>query len=238
MNQKTKTHESIGFIHAFDINKSFSTGTSKVNILNRVNFSITEGQFVIILGHSGSGKTTLLNLLSGLDKPDKGELFVMDHDITNMPKNELSKWRLINLGIVFQHFNLFPLMNIVDNVSVPLAFKGISQTQRQKRAKSLLKSFGLVNHFDLLPSELSGGEQQKVAIARAIINNPKIIIADEPTGELDSKQSKDILQLLRRLNSQNNTTIIMATNNSDYAHYADRVIHIFDGHVVGNEVKK
>ncbi|MFA6423507.1 MAG: ABC transporter ATP-binding protein [Patescibacteria group bacterium] len=226
------------FIQGFNISKSFNLGKRKIRVLNSNNFAIKEGDFAVILGESGCGKTTLLNILAGLDKITSGELHIMGDDINAIPRKKINSWRADHLGIVFQHFNLIPFMSATENVALPLIFRGISKKTRLSKAKSLLKSVGLSDRVNHVPSELSGGEQQRVAIARALVTSPKIIIADEPTGELDSKNSADVMEFFARINKDLKTTIIMATHNPSYAFHASRIIHLFDGHITSQQVKK
>ena len=219
------------FINLIDVEKSFSVGKRKISVLKKVNCIIKHGDFVVLLGASGSGKTTLLNLIAGLDKPDSGSIIVNDAEVSILKTDELSHWRGKNIGFIFQNYNLMPFMSALDNVALPLIFQRICRKERKKRSAGMLRAVGLKDFIDNACHLLSGGEQQRVTIARALVNNPEILIADEPTGDLDSKNAKDIMEIIYGLYKERKTTIIMATHNTAYTKYADQIINISDGKV-------
>lgn len=199
--------------------------------MESVNLVIDEGDFIVILGASGQGKTTLLNMIGGIDRPTEGTIVIDGENITNLDSDELASWRGANVGIVFQSYNLMPYMTAVDNVMLPLTFKGIGGKFRYKKAIELLNTVGLKSRVNHHANLLSGGEQQRVAIARALINNPKILIADEPTGDLDLANATDVMEIIYALYKERKTTVIMATHNPNYAKYADHVVYVSKGEV-------
>lgn len=225
------------FIEAKNLTKFYEIDRGRIRVLDGDDFIINEGDFVLVLGNSGSGKTTLLNLISGLDKASTGQMIIAGQDLGQISHNNLSKWRVNHVGIVFQNFNLIPFMPALDNVALPLAFCGVKKKVRRQKAGTLLNKFGMGHRVHHMPSQLSGGEQQRVALARALINDPQILVADEPTGELDSDNALCIMGLLKTLNQRFHTTIILASHNQDYKSYATRIIHIKDGRVTAQEVK-
>lgn len=214
-----------------DVEKTYIMGKVKVHVLRGVNLSIEKGEYVAIMGPSGSGKSTLMNQIGALDRPTKGKVFIEGHDISKMSDNELAKIRRENIGFIFQQFNLIPRLTAIENVELPLWYAGIPKIKRIKRAAELLKLVGLGDRMKHRPTELSGGEMQRVCIARALANNPDIIMADEPTGNLDSKSSEDIMEILAKLN-QEGRTIVMVTHEDEYAKRAERTIVIRDGKIV------
>lgn len=218
-------------IQLIDVTKTFRVGKKEFCVINKANLSIKKGDFIVVLGASGSGKTTLLNMLSALDKPTSGEILVDEEDITKLSLNQLSRWRGDNVGIVFQSYNLMSYMSAVDNVMLPMVFKGVRKKQRLSKALSLLKSVGLKERLYHDSNLLSGGEQQRVAIARALVNNPKIIIADEPTGGLDLANATEIMETIYSLYKERDTTIILSTHNPNYAKFADKIIYIQKGEI-------
>ena len=220
------------FIKLTGVCKSFKAGKRLFSVLKNVDLSINQGEFVVILGASGSGKTTLLNLIAGLDKPEKGEIVVDGTDITQLSIDKLSAWRAENIGVIFQSYNLMPYMSALNNVALPLIFQGVNKKTRIKKANAMLQTVGLKCLSQHACQLLSGGEQQRVTIARALINNPKLLIADEPTGDLDSKNAEDILDIIYALYKERETTILMATHNNQYTRFADKVINVIDGKVV------
>lgn len=189
-----------------------------------------EGEFVSIVGTSGSGKSTLLNLVGGLMRPSQGKVYVKGEDLTRMNENNLALFRRRYIGFVFQSFNLITALSAVENVELPLIFANVPYSERETRVVSLLKNLGLEDRLDHKPSELSGGQQQRVSIARAIINNPEIILADEPTGNLDSKTSEEIMEVLYNLNKTGQTFLVV-THDMDVAHYGSRIIYLSDGKI-------
>lgn len=212
-----------------DINKYYKVGKEKFHVLKSLNISIEEGDFVMIMGKSGSGKTTLLNVLGFLDKFDNGSYFFNYENVSNLNENQRSVFRNKYIGFIFQQFNLIETLNIYQNVELPLLYDGkLNKSEREDIVKEKLKQVGLLDKIKSLPLQLSGGQQQRVAIARSLVNNPKIIFADEPTGALDSETSNDIMNLLKDLNNQGKT-IIMVTHDADLIKYATKVIRLKDG---------
>lgn len=214
-----------------NVNKSFKVAKKEQKVIIDANLEVNDGDFVVLLGPSGSGKTTLLHMLAGLDRPSSGSIVVDGENISSFSIDELSQWRLKNIGIVFQSYNLMPFMSAIDNVVLPLIFAGGKKKQRLLKATSLLKTVGLKEKIMQNTNLLSGGEQQRVTIARALINEPKILIADEPTGDLDLANATEVMEILFALYKERKTTIIMSTHNPNYAKYADKVIYIEKGQV-------
>jgi ABC-type lipoprotein export system ATPase subunit len=208
-------------------------GQTVVRALDGVTMRLEQGEFLGLLGTSGSGKSTLLNLIAGLDRPTSGSLKVFDRDLAEMSRLELSRHRRSNVGMIFQSFNLIPTMPAQDNVALAMMFAGVPRAERTRRAAELLHSVGLADRQAHRPSELSGGEQQRVSIARALANNPAILLADEPTGNLDSRTAHEILDLLRLLNERQGKTIVMVTHDSLLAgEYARRTVTLLDGRII------
>lgn len=206
----------------------------EISVLKGVTLDISRGSFVVILGPSGSGKSTLLNMLGCLDLPTKGRVLLQGRDISKMSEDELAQARGKKIGFVFQQFNLLQNLNAVENVALPMIFQGKSETERKKRSESLLASLGLKERALHRPSELSGGEQQRIAIARALANDPEIIVADEPTGNLDSTTGQRIMEILINLHKNENKTIIVVTHDPTIADYSSQVVHIRDGEIATN----
>jgi len=215
----------------------YMEGGASQEVLKHINFKIYEGEFVAIMGHSGSGKSTLMNTLGCLDRPTSGEYYLAGESVATRTDKELAVIRGQKIGFVFQNFNLMMKRTIVDNVSMPLIYQGIRETERRERALQMLKVVGLEGYGDRPPSQISGGMQQRVAIARALINNPKIIFADEPTGNLDSTTSDEIMNLFTDLNKKG-ITIVLVTHEDDVADYAKRMIKIADGQVEYDGLRK
>lgn len=215
------------------LSKHYAMGASLVRALDDVSLSIAEGEFVGLLGTSGSGKSTLLNLVAGLDQATAGELIVFGDDLAKMSSEALSKHRQKNVGIIFQSFNLISTMTAAENVALSMMFAGVPRAERERAASDLLASVGLGGRQTHRPKEMSGGEQQRVAIARALSNKPRLLLADEPTGNLDSRTSAEIMALLKDLNERDGKTIVMVTHDADLAHrYAHRIITMLDGKVL------
>jgi putative ABC transport system ATP-binding protein len=211
--------------------KAYEDVASKFTALDRVNLDIAHGEFVVIVGKSGSGKTTLLNLLTGIDRPTSGEVIVAGTDLGSLSESGLAEWRGRNVGLVFQFFQLLPTLTVVENVQLPMDFaKSVPAAERRSRALELLNRVGIKNQADKLPAMLSGGEQQRAAIARALANNPPILLADEPTGNLDSTNGALVLELFAELNAEGRT-IIMVTHEHDARSFATREVMLVDGRV-------
>jgi putative ABC transport system ATP-binding protein len=216
-----------------DLKKHYQMGASIVRALDGVSLSVAQGEFVALLGTSGSGKSTLLNLIAGLDRPTEGSLQIFDRDLAQMSSDELSLHRRRNVGIIFQSFNLVPTMTARENITLAMMFAGVPRAERDAAARSLLDAVGLGGRQDHRPRELSGGEQQRVAIARALSNTPHLLLADEPTGNLDSHTSREILGILKNLNEREGKTIIIVTHDAPLADtYANRTITLLDGVII------
>jgi len=219
-----------------DVWKIYKLGELELPILKGVSLEIARGAFVVILGPSGSGKSTLLNMVGCLDLPTKGRVFLDGNNISKMSEDELAQIRGRKIGFIFQQFNLLQNLNALENVIIPMIFQGKSEKERQERAKSLLNSLGLGNRIDHRPTELSGGEQQRIAIARSLANNPEIIVADEPTGNLDSSTGKKIMEILIDLHKNEGKTIIVVTHDPNIANYSNQVVYLKDGKIVSNHL--
>ena len=218
-----------------DMCKVYNPGENEVRALDHVNVSINENEFVAIIGHSGSGKSTLMNMLGCLDVPTSGTYLLHDQDVSRMSDDELSDIRNREIGFIFQGFNLIPNLTALENVELPLIYRGVSKKDRMELSKDALMKVGLEKRMNHKPSEMSGGQQQRVAIARALSAKPAIILADEPTGNLDSKTSQEVMGLLKMTSREFDQTVIMITHNEEIAQMADRIIHIEDGHIVGGD---
>ena len=219
------------------LRKVYAVGKERVVALNDVDLAIEKGEFCCIVGQSGSGKSTLLNQLAGLEKPTRGKVFIGKHEISAMNETELAQFRQQHLGFIFQSYNLLPTMTAAENVALPLMFKGIDKKTRLKLARKELKSMGLLGRANHLPTEMSGGQQQRVGIARAFVSNPKVIFADEPTGNLDEKNEALVLDLLQELNRQGRT-IVMVTHNPELGELTDRVIYLHHGKFVKEDINE
>lgn len=222
----------IPVIKTVNLTKTYMLGKIEVDALASVNLEIYSGEFIIFFGASGCGKSTLLSVIAGLQKPTTGKVLIRGEDISNLDKDDLAKYRRSKIGMIFQNFNLINTMNIIENIALPLAFAKIDKKRRMNRAENLLQVVGLNEYKKHTPSELSGGQQQKIAIARSLVTNPWIILADEPTGNLDSKSANEVMRLLISLNRKSKRTIVLITHNPDYLEYADRVFYIKDGRVI------
>ena len=220
------------FIELKNVKKTYVIGEQKFNALDGIDLSISQGEFVVILGPSGAGKSTLLNLLGGMDKATSGSIMIGENDIAKYSDHELTRYRANEVGFIFQFYNIMPTLTVDENVNL---IKDVTNTS--KDSKDVLKSVGLLKHADKFPQELSGGEQQRVSIARAIMKNPKVLLCDEPTGALDSKTGVEVLKLLRQ-QSDSDTTVIVVTHNALIADIADRVIRIKNGKVESNILNK
>lgn len=212
--------------------KLYRVGDEVVRALDGVNLSIYEGEFCTIVGTSGSGKSTLLNMLAGLEKPTKGSIRVADCQLVGLTEEQLVAFRRKNVGFIFQSFHLLGTMNALENVALPLMFRGIPKQQRMQTAERMLNLVKLSRHKRHLPSQMSGGQQQRVGVARALAVNPKIIFADEPTGNLDSHTSREVMELMQQVVSEQKKTLVMVTHDNQLASYADRIFHIRDGRIL------
>ena len=217
-------------LSAENLSKVYGKGENKVVALDNVSFSVEKGEFVAIVGASGSGKSTLLHLVGGVDRPTKGKVYINGKNIYEMNDDKLAIFRRRQIGLIYQFYNLIPILNVEENITLPLELD--NRKADKKQLKQLLKLLGLEYRKDHLPNELSGGQQQRVSIGRALITNPAIILADEPTGNLDSKSSDEIVSLLKKSNKEYNQTIIMITHNMEIAQQADRIIQIEDGKII------
>ncbi len=212
-----------------DINKVYTTSTVETTALNNINLDIEKGEFLSIMGPSGCGKSTLLNIMGLLDAPSGGEVTIAGKTIGNYNNRSIAKFRNENLGFIFQSFHLIPDLSVIDNVELPLLYRKASAAERKRKSAEALESVGLKNRMNHFPSQLSGGQKQRVAIARAIVGNPAIILADEPTGNLDSQMGNEVMQILMDLNTQEKTTIVMVTHDESMAKKTNRLVRLYDG---------
>jgi putative ABC transport system ATP-binding protein len=219
-----------------NLSKSYRRGGQVVPVLEDLTFNILTGEFIALMGPSGSGKSTLLNLIAGIDKPDHGTLRVGGIDITALSESELADWRAHNVGFIFQFYNLMPVLTAFENIELPLLLTGLSGRERREHVETALAMVGLTDRMEHYPSELSGGQQQRVAIARAIITDPTILVADEPTGDLDRVSAEDVLTLMDRLNTELGKTIIMVTHDQHAAQKAHHVRHLEKGVLLDSAV--
>jgi putative ABC transport system ATP-binding protein len=227
----------VSFIKVSGLRKVYRIGNSeKVVALDNIDLEVERGEIICILGTSGSGKSTLLNMLAGLEKPTRGEIIINGKNIAQMSENQLAMFRRSTMGFVFQSYNLMPHLTALENVGFPLMLKNVSKRARDKKSKEMLELVGLHKQIKRKPSQMSGGQQQRVGIARALVSNPKLVFADEPTGNLDSRTTKEIMELILSRVKENNQTLIIVTHDVNIARYADRVIHIFDGNISKVEI--
>ena len=233
MNDKAET-----IIEVKNAKKIYRMGSERICAVNDVSFTIQKGEFCCLYGASGSGKSTLLNLMAGIEKLTSGQIIIKGKSIKRMNEKKLAKFRQNNLGFVFQSYNLLNSMTALENVELPLVFKHMKSKLRKRMAKDMLIKVGLGSRMKHKPKEMSGGQQQRVGIARAFVGNPEIVFADEPTGNLDSKTSKEVMDLIQEMARKNHQTIVMVTHDRRLAEYADKIIHIFDGKVEKIEIKK
>jgi putative ABC transport system ATP-binding protein len=225
MGRKTKTK----IVEIERVNKSYHRGALTIPVLVDISLDIADGEFLALMGPSGSGKSTLLNLIAALDHVDSGTIRVGGIDITSLSENELAAWRAINVGFIFQFYNLIPVLTAFENVELPLLLTGLSRRERNEHVELALQVVNLANRMDHYPTQLSGGEQQRVAIARAIVTDPVIVVADEPTGDLDKVSAKEVLDLMERLNSDSGKTIVMVTHDPRSAERARVIRHLEKG---------
>ncbi len=223
-------------VKVVEVEKTYQLGENMVHALKGINMELNKGDFVAFIGPSGSGKTTLLNMIGVLDKPSKGKIFVNNLDLTLLKERELTKLRRGTIGFIFQFYNLIPVLSAFENVELPMLIAGIPTKEREKRAKELLTRVGLSERMYHRPDELSGGEQQRVAIVRALANKPSIVLADEPTGDLDSKTGKEIVQVLRDLSSHEGATVVIVTHDPTVAAMATKVFEMRDGTIVKEHI--
>ncbi|MCI5868195.1 MAG: ABC transporter ATP-binding protein [Dorea sp.] len=225
-------------IEVRNLYKLYRVGDEVVRALDGVNFEIYEGEFCAIVGTSGSGKSTLLNMLAGLEKPTKGTILIAGQQIEQMNEEQLVRFRRENVGFIFQSFHLMGTMNALENVALPLSFQGVPKNIRMKKADAMLDLVNLKQHKKHLPNQMSGGQQQRVGVARALVVDPRIIFADEPTGNLDSHTSEEVMELMRKVVKEQHKTLVMVTHDNHLASYADRVFHIMDGKILKIEERK
>lgn len=221
-----------------DVRKEYVVGDSHIHALDGVSLTVSPGEFVCISGRSGSGKSTMLNMLAGLEKPTSGEIVILDKHIENMSESARIRFRRQYIGFVFQSYNLMPQYTAVENVELPLMLRGIGKRERRKQALAVMEQVGIVSHAEHKPSELSGGQQQRVGIARALITKPPIVFADELTGNLDTKTSAEIMDLLTGLFRSSGTTFMLVSHDPDMSQYTDRTIHLLDGRIIREETNQ
>ncbi len=212
-----------------NVSKAYRRDANTVPVLQNITLDVPTGEFVALMGPSGSGKTTLLNLIAGIDRPDSGSVMVAGTDVAQLTESQLAKWRATNIGFVFQFYNLIPVLTAFENVELPLLLTSLSKSQRKAHVETALALVGLADRMDHSPRQLSGGQEQRVAIARAIATDPQILVADEPTGDLDRKSAEEILTLLERLNQEHKKTIVMVTHDPHAAERAHTVRHLDKG---------
>jgi len=217
-----------------ELTKIFQQGEIDVTALHRINLTITEGEFLTLMGPSGSGKSTLLHIIAGIDRPTSGDCIVQEHNIAALDESELADWRNQNVGFVFQTFNLIPVLTAFENVELPLLLTQLKTKERRRLVTAALEMVGLADRMRHLPKQLSGGQEQRVAIARALVTDPKLVVADEPTGNLDSHSAADVLDILRTLARDAGKTVIMVTHDPKAAAYGTRSIHLEKGELVAN----
>lgn len=217
--------------------KTYGSGEAEVNALNQVSFSVRKGEFIAIIGESGSGKSTLLNIVGGLDNPTSGKVWIDGKDVFSMSEKKLTIFRRQHIGFIFQSFNLMDTMNAIENVALPLTFQGMDRRIRTRKAEQMLDMVGLSKYKKHKPTQMSGGQQQRVGVARALVVEPEIIFADEPTGNLDSRTSREVMELMQQVVREKNQTLIMVTHDNELAGFADRIFHIRDGKILKIEEK-
>ena len=218
-------------LYCNDLKKTYVMGNEEIHALNGINLEVKRGEFIALLGKSGSGKSTLLNMLAGLEKPSSGEVVLKDFHLEKMSETKITNLRKQYVGFIFQSYNLLPTHTALENVMLPLVFNNISKKERIEKAKHMLELVGLEDRVYHKPNQMSGGQQQRVSIARAFVNNPEIVFADEPTGNLDSRTSEDIMEIMMSMIRQHKQTFIMVTHDEETSENADKVVHVLDGKV-------
>jgi len=237
MESKVETPKERVMIQTKDLKKIYQTEEVETTALNNINLGIKEGEYVAIMGPSGCGKSTLLNVLGMIDQPSSGEYYFFGEEIAKYSERQRANLRKSNIGFVFQSFNLIDELTVYENVELPLLYLGLSSAERKKRVSEALEHMEIMARKGHFPQQLSGGQQQRVAVARAVVAHPKLILADEPTGNLDSSHGEEVMKLMADLHEQG-TTIVMVTHSPAYAEYSHRIIHLFDGHVVSENIQK
>ena len=230
--------DAVPVIDIRNVTKVYKVGSVEVNALRGVSLKIAQGELCCIVGRSGSGKSTLLNVMAGLEPVTSGEIVIANKHMERMTQSELIVFRQKHVGFIFQSFNLLPYYTAVENVAFPLSFRGVLPNKRNKLAREMLKEVGLESHMNHKPTQMSGGQQQRVGIARALVTNPDIVFADEPTGNLDSSTSDEVMHMIVDTLRKHNRTLVMVTHDPNMAEYADRVIHLLDGRIVKIENKQ
>jgi putative ABC transport system ATP-binding protein len=225
-------------IETVDLLKTYVTGTVEYPALRGVNLRVARGEYIAIVGPSGSGKTTLLNLIGALDKPTRGEVYIDGIPISKLDHNQLAELRGRKIGFVFQTYNLIPYLNVLGNVELPMISLNTPPRIRRRRALEILETLGLADKAYKKPNELSGGEQQRIAIARALVNNPAIVLADEPTGNLDSKAALNVVETFNKLNTENGVTVVLVTHNLEITKFCHRIVYLRDGSIVKEVVQR
>lgn len=220
-----------------ELRKVYRTDEIETTSLNSINFAVNEGEFVAVMGPSGCGKSTLLNIVGLLDNPSGGKYYFLDKEVSGFSEKQRADLRKANIGFIFQSFNLIDELTVFENIELPLIYLGISTSERKKRVEEVMTQMQIMHRAKHFPQQLSGGQQQRVAVCRAIVARPKLILADEPTGNLDSKNGEEVMKLLTELNEAG-TTIVMVTHSNEHANYAGRIVHLFDGSIVSENIKK
>lgn len=224
-------------IEVKNLTKKYRVGSEIISALNGVDLKIESGEFLAIVGTSGSGKSTLLHMMSGLERPTKGEILINGVLINKVREKDMASFRRKHMGFIFQHYNLLTALTALENAALPLVLQGVNVRERNKRAVEILKTLGLGDRMKNKPNQMSGGQQQRVSIARALINNPKILFADEPTGNLDTRTTREIMELLTTMVKEKGQTLVMVTHDMEVANYADRIIQMVDGEIICEEIR-